>query len=138
MPNSLYGLQADEDLYGDLPVVNGGIDEEPPALETQPVAVEAPDAAGQDVRLDEPMAALPDTGAIKAEADTVEHLSVESAFTQIAEALGLKDAAPGDVVSAFSHMAAQAQQQPNQPLQTVQERMSSVVDQVQVSSEDWP
>lgn len=113
-------------------MVNGADEQTPPALDVPQVDVEAPNAANHDVLPDEIIAAPQDAPAIKTEGETVDDMAVESAFAQIAEALGLKNSAPREVVSAFSQLASQAQSQAQQPLQTIEERTSAIVDQVQV------
>ena len=94
-----------------------------------------PDAAAQEVRPDEAIAAIEDAGAIKLEEEPPEDLSVEGAFAQIAEALGLTEATPREVLTGFSQMAAEAQQR---PVKSLQERTDSIVDQVQVGCVTYP
>eukprot|EP00892_Ulva_mutabilis_P009161 jgi/Ulvmu1/6617/UM003_0254.1 len=126
---------ADDDLYGDLPDIAAGIEEDvPAAIAAEPVS-QAPEPAAEDPpqeeRPDEAVALAAETAAVKAEEDIPEDVSVESAFAQIAEAVGLKDAAPREVLAGFSDMTAKAQQQ---SVQTIQDRSRRIADQVQIAN----
>ena len=128
-------VQADDDLYGDLPDLNLEPEQDAVSMDVDAADVHPPDASVEEARPDEAIAAIQDAGAVKVEEQPPEDISVESAFAQIAEALGLKDAAPREVLTGFSQIAAQAHQQ---PVKTLQERTNSIVDQVQVCSLSWP